>query len=122
MSFFSEAAGDRLSSYTAVELVPGTYKFLESNKRSGKIRVLNKDIRDELREIRSGSRSYDVLLLSGLIRRNLERILKSVSRKIPYILIYLQNARSISSLLKGYDLVYFSFPGKKPSVVFASLK
>lgn len=122
MNFFSSAAGARLSSYTVVELVQNTCKFLEKYKGSGKIHVINRSIKHEIKDILEGRHSYDMLLLSGLVQNTFERVLNKLNGRLTYFLLYAQDVSFVSDILKGYDLTFFHYQRKAPSAVFASLK
>ncbi len=122
MSFFSEAAGDRLSSYTAVELVKDTCRFLELYKGSKRIHIINRDMKLELRDILAGRKSYDMLLFGGVMMDTFNTVLSKLNKKIRYFLVYSPDVTFVSPILRDYDLTFFHYKGKKPSAVFASLK
>jgi hypothetical protein len=122
MNFLADAAGNNLSAYTAVELVPETVKFLESKKSSRRIHVVRRDMAQEVSSIRSGRKRCDLLVLSGLPLKMVESILKKLLGRVRFILIYAQDTGAFSGVMPGYALTFFSFPGEAPSALFASLK
>jgi len=122
MNFLADAAGNNLSSYTVVELVPETCRFLEDNKASKKIQILKKDMADEMREISAGRKKYSLLVLSCLQNENFERIIQRLRNKVRYVLLYAQSAERFSSLLPNHAITAFSFHERAPSALFASLK
>jgi len=122
MNFLVEAAGKNLSSYTAVELVPETVKFLEGRKASNRIHVVKRGMANEVDAIRLGRKKCDLLVLSGLQDENIKKIIGRLFGKVKFFLIYSQDTGRFSTLLPGYALTFFSFPGDAPCALFAVLK